>query len=254
MINMKLETLKDRIEKANTMINKKENTIIKKTKMIEKKYGQLEKLGIENPKDHDVEEFRNQFEEQNFYEVFNLYYDIENLQEDIKRGRKEIEAKKETLAKYELQLQGELEKEILYVKEMPIQFKQLQEALVERWNEWHRNRKATLKAKYEELGYKEFIKEYSYNDYDFMKIDDKKLEATNEKEAKALIIDLYNRVKEITGEVESWEDVHATQGAQGMVVLNGTVKGKEGVAQVESILAGGYNIQRLHIRVLVKAL
>ena len=111
-----------------------------------------------------------------------------------------------------------------------------------------------LIEKYKELGYKSFIKEYSYNDYDFMKIDDKKLEATNEKEAKALIIDLYNRVKEITGEVESWEDVHATQGAQGMVVLNGTVKGKEGVAQVESILAGGYNIQRLHIRVLVKAL
>lgn len=187
-------------------------------------------------------------------EKYWLEADIRSLEDDIKRGKKEIEAKKETLTKYELQLKGELEKESLYVKEMPSQFKQLQEALVERWNEWNKNRKATLIEKYKELGYKSFIKEYSYNDYDFMKIDDKKLEATNEKEAKALIIDLYNRVKEITGEVESWEDVHATQGAQGMVVLNGTVKGKEGVAQVESILAGGYNIQRLHIRVLVKAL
>jgi chromosome segregation ATPase len=232
---MKIETLKDRIEKAKEMINKKENTIIKKTKMIEKKQNQIEKAKEDN--------------EKYWFEA-----DIRSLEDDIKRGKKEIEAKKETLTKYELQLKGELEKESLYVKEMPSQFKQLQEALVERWNEWNKNRKATLIEKYKELGYKEFIKEYSYNDYDFMRIDDKKLEATNEKEAKALIIDLYNRVKEITGEVESWEDVHATQGAQGMVVLNGTVKGKEGVAQVESILAGGYNIQRLHIRVLVKAL
>ncbi len=232
---MKIETLKDRIEKAKEMINKKENTIIKKTKMIEKKQKQIEKAKEDNEK-------------------YWLEADIRSLEDDIKRGKKEIEAKKETLTKYELQLKGELEKESLYVKEMPSQFKQLQEALVERWNEWNKNRKATLIEKYKELGYKSFIKEYSYNDYDFMKIDDKKLEATNEKEAKALIIDLYNRVKEITGEVESWEDVHATQGAQGMVVLNGTVKGKEGVAQVESILAGGYNIQRLHIRVLVKAL
>ena len=232
---MKIETLKDRIEKAKETINKKENTIIKKTKMIEKKQKQIEKAKDDNEK-------------------YWLEADIRSLEDDIKRGKKEIEAKKETLTKYELQLKGELEKESLYVKEMPSQFKQLQEALVERWNEWNKNRKATLIEKYKELGYKSFIKEYSYNDYDFMKIDDKKLEATNEKEAKALIIDLYNRVKEITGEVESWEDVYATQGAQGMVVLNGTVRGKEGVAQVESILAGGYNIQRLHIRVLVKAL
>lgn len=173
---MKIETLKDRIEKAKETINKKENTIIKKTKMIEKKQKQIEKAKEDNEK-------------------YWLEADIRSLEDDIKRGKKEIEAKKETLTKYELQLKGELEKESLYVKEMPSQFKQLQEALVERWNEWNKNRKATLIEKYKELGYKSFIKEYSYNDYDFMKIDDKKLEATNEKEAKALIIDLYNRVK-----------------------------------------------------------
>ena len=233
---MKIETLKDRIEKAKETINKKENTIIKKTKMIEKKQNQIEKAKDDNEK-------------------YWLEADIRSLEDDIKRGRKEIEAKKETLTKYELQLKGELEKESLYVKEMPSQFKQLQEALVERWNEWNKNKQDMLLEEYRKLGYKEFVKTHSYSEYEFMKTYDvKKLKESNEKEAKALIIDLYNRVKEITGEVESWEDVHATQGAQGMVVLNGTVRGKEGVAQVESILAGGYNIQRLHIRVLVKAL
>lgn len=63
---------------------------------------------------------------------------------------------------------------------------------------------------------------------------------------------MYYRVKKFTGEITDWSGVHACQGTWGMTVLNGYVVGKEGRAFVESILAGGYNIQRLHIRVLVK--
>lgn len=249
---MKIETLKERIEKAKTTIEKKCNTIVKKQTQIEKKYKALEKLGIENPRDHDVEEFRNKLEEQKWYEVHNLYFDIEYLQDDIKRGKKEIEAKKETLNKYELQLKGEIEKESLFIKEIPQQFKELQNELVKTWNEWDQERKYNLKRKYEELGYKEFMKNYTYRDYEFMSISNEKINEQNEKEAKLLIIDLYNRVKDITGEVTSWKEIRVTQGNGFSAVLNGYVEGKEGKARVESILAGGYNIQRLHVRVLVK--
>ena len=54
-----------------------------------------------------------------------------------------------------------------------------------------------------------------------------------------------------TGEITSWAGIHLEAGSY-CAVLNGYVEGKEGRARVESILAGGYNIQRLHIRVLVK--
>jgi hypothetical protein len=73
------------------------------------------------------------------------------------------------------------------------------------------------------------------------------------RDARAFVLDLLNRTKEITGEITSWAGVHLTVGTNGFPVLNGYVEGKEGRALVESIYAGGYNIQRLHVRVLVKA-
>lgn len=55
-----------------------------------------------------------------------------------------------------------------------------------------------------------------------------------------------SRIHAITGEVTDWDGIHYSGGA-----LNGVVYGKLGSVRVESILAGGYNIQRLHVRVLV---
>ena len=68
----------------------------------------------------------------------------------------------------------------------------------------------------------------------------------NLRDAEAFIIDLYNRVKAITGEVIDWSHIRYKGKA-----LNGIVVGKNGKVNVETILAGGYNIQRLHYRVLV---
>ncbi len=245
---MKISTLKERIEKATQKIEKKENTITKKTAQIEKKYKALEKLGVKDPAEHDREEFR---DAENWHDIFWTYADIENLKADIIRGGKEIEETKATLAKYEAQLVGEIEKESIFLKEIPEVMIRLQNELVETWDAWDKDRKARIRKAYDELGYSKFVKSYSYADYEFMSKPTEKIHSDNERDARALILDLYYRVKDVTGEVTDWSGIEATIGTGGFTVLNGVVIGKEGRAKVESILAGGYNIQRLHVRVLV---
>ena len=249
---MKITTLKDRIEKATEKVAKKENTIVKKTAQIEKKYKALEKLGVEDPANMNVDDFR---DTENWHDIYWTYCDIKHLREDIRRGGKEIEATKKTLEKYEAQLVGEIEKESLFLKEIPEVFKSLQDELVTTWDAWDKEKRERLRKVFNELGSREaFNRGYTGADYDFRYKTDDQIHDANVRDAKTLILDLYYRVKDITGEVTDWTGIHATQGTGGFTVLNGIVIGKEGRAEVESILAGGYNIQRLHVRVLVKSL
>lgn len=85
----------------------------------------------------------------------------------------------------------------------------------------------------------------------FWYMSDEQIHKENQKAGENLILDLLKRVTKITGPVTDWSGLHVTQGNMG-AVLNGIVVGDEGKARVESILAGGYNIQRLHVRTLVK--
>lgn len=67
-----------------------------------------------------------------------------------------------------------------------------------------------------------------------------------ETDVKYSILDLLNRVSEVAGEIEDWQNVRWNGKA-----LNGTLKGSKNNVRVETITAGGYNIQRYHYRVLV---
>ena len=232
---MKIETLRERIAKANDKITKKECTIIKKEGWIEKKTTKLEKTTDE-------------------HERYWLSCEIRNLESDIVRIKKEIEETKHTIEKYEKQLSGELEKEKMFINEVPEAMKDLESILIEKWDESDLNRRDYYREQYKELGYKDFIKKYRYSAYEFMHQTEKDFHKANEKDARTFILDLVNRVKDITGEITDWNGVHLTVGTNGFPVLNGFVIGKEGRAEVESIFAGGYNIQRLHVRVLVKSI
>ena len=84
-------------------------------------------------------------------------------------------------------------------------------------------------------------------------LSDAQIHSDNVKAGKQVILDLVNRVTKVTGPITSWSGLHATAGNGGWTVLNGIVEGEEGKASVETILAGGWNIQRLHARTLVHA-
>lgn len=240
---MRIETLQSRIEKAETRIEKKFATIARKQKTIENKKKQISKLGC-NPEAKPTDLRDNQ-------DAMWLAYDIVHQEDDIERNQKEIEEIKSSLEKYRLQLAGEMEKESMFIREIPESMKQMQEELVVRWDAHDIDRREFLKQQKKELSYQEFFKKYTYSDSEFIYQTDEQIHNSNLQESKIFILNLYNRIKSITGEVTDWNDIRLACGNTGPV-LNGYVEGREGRCCVESILAGGYNIQRLHVRVLVK--
>jgi hypothetical protein len=258
---MKIETLKERIEKAELKISKKQNTITKKQKSIEKKSTYLmTKYGV----DHKTFDKYNRqgFNPEASNDIYWTLCDIETLQGDIIRLNKEIPEIQKTIEKYKGQLLGEIAKESIFIKEVPEVMKKLEEQLVAEWDRWDMERRERLSKVYKEVGYDAFFKgtpekhfwdKHTYADYQFMFLTDDEIHESNVKFARQEVLDLYIRVKDITGEVTDWSYINLEQG-NAFPILTGVVVGKEGKASIETILAGGYNIQRLHIRTLVHSI
>ena len=233
---MRIETLSERINNAEQKISKKQATISKKRSLIAKKQQLLKEKGVAKAESPETNLLR---------------WDIEHYTEDISRLEREIASTTVTLDGYRKQLAGLMERESILIRELPEVLKGLQAELVERWDRWDIKRKDKIRADYRELDYKAFSRKYTHADVIFKNKSDEQIHKDNVQSAENLIIDLIYRVRSITGEITDWSDVRASAGTGGFTVLNGLVIGKEGRARVESITAGGYNIQRLHIRVLV---
>ena len=233
---MKIETLSERIANAENKIGKKQITIAKKQAMIAKKQQLLETKYLVNS---------------DSLEALTMKWDIEHYTDDISCLEREINETTLSLAEYRKQLTGLMERVSVLITDMPDILKGLKEELVERWDKWDIERRDRIQSDYRELDYKEFSRKYTHADVMFKGKSDEQIHDDNVQSAENLIIDLIYRVRKITGEITDWSNICASAGTGGFTVLNGTVIGKEGIACVESITAGGYNIQRLHIRVLV---
>lgn len=85
----------------------------------------------------------------------------------------------------------------------------------------------------------------AYVHFEYATDEDLRREAKND--ADAAILDLMNRVYEKAGEIVKCIDWTISKGR-----LNGIIEGTKGSVSVESVFAGGYNIQRPHVRTLVK--
>ena len=225
---MTIVTLNDRISKAEEKITKKTATIAKKTALIEKKNAQIEKTTDE----HDR---------------YWLECDVRHLTEDIRRLESEIKETGVTLEKYRKQLAGEIERENTLVREVPETLKRMQAELVEKWDRWDKEDAERVLKAYREMGWEQFFKKFSYRELEEARRSEEEIHASNMRDAESAIINLIYRVRDAVGTITDWSGVHVSGG-----VLNGYVVGTEGRCVVETITAGGYNIQRFHLRVLVK--
>ena len=71
------------------------------------------------------------------------------------------------------------------------------------------------------------------------------------KQSLTLFTNLLNKVSSKVGNITDLSDLTTTSG-NNEIVLNGIIIGQNGKVKVQSILAGGHGVQRLHIRTLIK--
>lgn len=263
---MEVKELEIRVNRCEETITKKENLIDKKEKAIKKKIKDLQDLGYKNSR---YEELRkemeiykeNNFNEPIFQEGYNIIYDISSYLRSIEDAKKSIEDEKVKLDKYLSMLENEKEKDNL-INDLPENIKEFINELVDNWNRYDKNKREKIRkciVEWEEnksISYKEFDKEmgrkYGRNYSDFSRASDDQIEKDNESAGRELILDFVNRVNFKVGKIESFDQLSVNRDNQGFAILNGVVKGEDGEVEVNSILAGGYNVQKLHVRVLVK--
>ena len=263
---MRMDTLKDRISKAEEKISKKQNTVTKKQGWIEKRRANIDNLTAQERRWEEIE--------------------IENLMEDVDRLEGEIKEAKASLEKYQAQLTAELEKAASRNVTVILEF-------LENWKrnvmEWYAGRFDRYLVALEEYyaksrehadwfnhggwrqeNAKEIDKAYRAYEKDFRRkwndierycipqynpetrqyvraFDSNRLQKELDAEANAKYDDIIERTNAICGKITD---------ARGLWIgnkgdLDGIIVGERGTAKVQTIGAGGYNIQCFHFRTLV---
>lgn len=233
--------LKQKLDKALKNVEKRKMTIARQEVQLKKKIAAAEKLGC----NVETETARN-YAGSGKHDEYWAMCEVSDKKQEIKESKKKLEDLERIARNWNIKYKDALRQEQKIEFEMPVIFQQCKEDLAKSWTESDINRREIMRQKRSELDWDEFRKLYSYNQEQEYNKSDEEFRRANLRDAEAFIIDLYNRVKAITGEVTDWKNIY-----YGGKALNGLVYGKRGIAKVETIQAGGYNIQRLHLRVLV---
>ena len=226
-------------------INKAQETVRKLNELIWKREAKLKKLNKELAKASDKAENGHRFSPKEM-----VQWNIDDEQDALEENKKKLPEKQAILEKWQKKLE-EVNAENKRLDEIPEQLKKLQQELAEKIATSDMNRRKRMYKDYKEMEYKEFTKKYSYTEREyFMGRSDKDFEEMAKRdavaEAKWWILDLINRVEKKVGEITEWKLWFTSK------ALNGYVTGTKGSATIETIIAGGWNIQRRHNRVLVK--
>lgn len=281
------EFLQDRITKATENISKKEALIVKMNDRISKNMGKLNAMGytaeqieegIDNP-------YRMDRSNPNYDKAFDLCYSISDAQDSIHNAEKILPELRDKLAKYEADLQSLIEKansrDIKVILEFLENWKNMVKAFyidsIDQWvetlNEYFeadRARREWFNRNWKERNNKELVEkmekpvkeakarhaQFAYLD-PYMErknggyvMDMMKLQKDLDQEADNKYDFIIERTNAIVGQIT--DAAHLEIGGKGD--LNGYIIGTKGTAKVQTIGAGGYNIQCYHFRTLIHAM
>ena len=207
--------------------------------------------------------------------VYWLNCDLEDCIESIRNNEEAIKNKLQTISRYEDLLQKALVKEES-LRNLPESMIELKERTITAWDAWDAKRKEAVRqahTDYYALSDESRKAHYAKNDdlakdlekkmndiyqsfssfewHELYCMSEEEIHRRNVQGAEDLVENLYDRVCQIVDTIEDASDLKVTAGNEGFAVINGTVKGHGKVAKVQSVGAGGWNIQRWHIRTLV---
>jgi len=237
--------LKARLDKANETADKKANLLAK----YEKKWSDAYASIIAKGYDPDAGRYQCNGTPKHD-DCYWAFCDLNDVEERIKATTKAIQKARETAKKWAVKLAAEEEKE-REREQFPEVLKEFEKRLCALWDEYDMKRKNELVEEYKGVSWREFFQRHTASEYDLMNSDAEAIHKANMKSANASVFNLWQRVKETTGDVLECDLYTANGNSLEGMALNGTVKGVKGTASVETISAGGWNIQKYHFRVLV---
>ena len=234
--DMKSMELREKLHKAEEKVEKTRKTIERHLARADKKKALAEKNGW------SLDSWENKGNNEAWWNAC----DYHSALEDAKGAEKKLEEAIKTADNWRAKLERQLELEKTIQTEIPEAFKEAKEELVKRWVECDIEERERIKKLRKELDHKDLRKLVTYSHEMEYQRTDEEFQKIEEREAELWLIDLYNRVYAITGKITDASGIH-----WGGKCLDGIIKGENGTARVETIGAGGYNIVRYHLRVLV---
>ena len=223
---MDIEKLQERIDKAQEKIDKKLNTIEKAKIRIEKLNAKLEKCKYHNDEELYSEEGKKNSTSDEWFESWQTILKLKDAHNSITSNLKEIKKTEETLKKYQNQMVKE-NNNLNKVENIPEILKNLIEKIIEENDKLAMNDPKEIRSSEE-------------------------IHKDNVEFANYLVLNLITRTENVVGEITLWNELRITAGSHHLPVFNGIVNGTKGNAIIETIEAGGWNVQRWHLRVLVK--
>lgn len=276
-----VQNLQEKVKKATEKVEKCKGTIVRHEKQLDKKIVTLEKQGINlrGLNKIEIEKVREPYRSTDLsWEI----YEVTSKLEDIKGATRKLKDAEIVLSNWQLKLDEEVMKDEFINNHIP----QVIKDFLEQWRQkaygWHIKKYNDYLTLKKELYQKESdaLKEIGVLPYRERRAKLEELELNNiegrlarfggavvvnmstyrdeterlaylekvlKEDVKAKSLDLINRINAVVGTITDARalsvDVYGN--------LNGVIKGEKGTAKVETIGAGGYNIQCFHYRTLV---